>query len=133
MGFLGVIFVIILVCALIGTENIITILAIGIPAAIVIFVAYQIWSWKSAKEDEKKEDEVYRSTCWNGYFNQVYATRPMVTGDYYKWSPENDKYSRNYCKYANSSNCANCSRRREQQKDGLYYYGASSDCWTLND
>lgn len=57
--------------------------------------------------------------------------RSIVTGDHYSmgggdWSYSGTTY---YCKYANSPNCMNCSRRKEIFLNDKYYYGESDNCY----
>ena len=89
------------------------------------------------KEQEKEENIKKRYGQASGYFNEGYATRPIVTGDYFlsadytSYQDGDYVYSHTdylYCRNAKSAICANCSRRSELHINGQYYYGASSAC-----
>ena len=132
MSVLGVLFAIILVCALIGTENILKVLFVGIIVVVIGYFLLKKWSNKYDAEMSNKESELkqrYFST--NGHHSQSYDVRPIVTGDYFRssWQTQDDSASVwQYCQYANSTTCANCARRNEHIKEEKYYYGVSDKC-----
>lgn len=135
MGFLSICFVIILIVGLIGTSDIIKILIIGIPLLIIGYILIKKFLDKSDSKyssEQKEYDDKYFNTM--KYFDQGYSTRPMITGDYFASSYETYTFSSSnrYCKYANTSNCANCLRRQEHKIDNLFYYGVSYNCKEYN-
>ncbi len=85
------------------------------------------------KEREKTVDLYYNSSK---YFKEGYVTRQNITNDFFLSSNYSsytisDRYTDTeilYCRFANTANCVNCSRRYEHYIDGLYYYGVSSNC-----
>ena len=131
MEFIGILFVVMLICYMIGAETIITILVIVGIAALVGNLLLQKWSKNKEKEDKRKED-ILQARCFNtdSHYSQKYDNRPIVTGDYfrYTWETQSELSNYCYCEYANSATCANCARRKEHIKDGAYYYGVSSKC-----
>ena len=130
----AVLFIIVLIVALIGTDNIIKVIAIGIPVVILGYILLKTWTDQSEKQRvdaEKKIETKYHNTTKP--FNEGYEQRPTITGDHF--SSYYDALNPTlfyYCRYANTANCANCSRRKEYKKDDGYYYGVSEKCKEYN-
>lgn len=133
MSFLGICFVVILIVALIGQSNILTVIAIAVPILIIIGVLVSRWSKKYDLEKEEKEKQ-YRSTHYNiqSYFKEGSTERPAVTGDHFDYDYDIRAVDYYYCRYSNTATCMNCSRRREHKIDNKYYYGVSDACKKYN-
>ena len=111
---------------------------------VIIVAAVIIWILKDIKEtrinNERQQEEnnrienIYYNS--NNYFQEGYKQRQPVTGDYFlssNFSSYNieDSYEDTkflFCRYANTANCVNCSRRKEHCINNLYYYGVSYNC-----
>ena len=135
MSIFGILLVVLLICALIGTENILKFLVIGIFVFIIgYFILKEIGDGHT--HEKEKEKKVIQNRYYNRtrHHSQSYSERPIVTGDYFKSSWQTQQVSESdwqYCQYANSTTCANCARRKEHKKDDLYYYGVSDKCKEL--
>lgn len=130
MGFAYALFIIIILIAIIGVDNILKFILIGGGIALVIFILWKIYdnaTITSSIASSKYEREKYEKS----YFDEGYETRPAVTGDYFKYSYGVERWT---CQYNNTSTCVNCARREEHKINDLYYYGSSySRCTELND
>ncbi len=130
MSFAYILFVIILLIAIIGIENIFKAILIVGGIVLVIFIIRKIYDNATIKDSIAKTNyqiEKYEKS----YFSEGYKTRQSVTGDFFKYSWGAERYT---CQYNNTSICANCARRVERKIDDLYYYGSSYNrCTETND
>ena len=137
MSFLAICFAIILIVGLIGPANILKVLVIGIPLLIVFcLLVKKLIDKLDAKYSTEENSCVDRYFNLGEHFEQGYSSRPVVTGDYFSSSYQTYTFTSTYryCKYANTSNCANCSRRAEHKSiDNQFYYGVSYNCKEYND
>lgn len=130
MSFAYVLFVIIILIAIIGVDNILKFILIAGGIALLIFIVWKIYDNASITSSISRTN--YQQMEYKkSYFAEGHEVRPPVTGDYFKYSYGAERWT---CQYNNTSICANCSRREEHKINDLYYYGSSySRCTEIND
>ncbi len=112
---------------------IVIVLAIGIILAIVIGILLKK-SCDKWDAQERSDERDYRNQYFNTaeYFKEGSITRPPITNDYFYREFDFRAINYFYCRYANTSNCMNCSRRKEHKIYDQYYYGVSDNCKEYN-
>ena len=135
----GTLIVLLLIEITVGIGNVIGAVVILSPFVLIAYIFIKVWLRRKDKAEtekrSKKQKEIEnRHYSTHRYHDSGYKTRPIVTGDHfmvhYELACENSMYL--YCKYANTSVCANCRRRKEHRNKGSFYYGVSESCRTPN-
>ena len=110
------------------------IIIVGIIVA--FFIWYNIWYNKFIVVPlEEKVDAKDRDTRrqFENKRSRVYDSPQVVTGDYYKTNSNYQLEGSTTCICFNTSNCAFCSRRKENKEVNGFSYSPSYQCYEMHD
>lgn len=106
------------------------IIIVGIIAA--FFIWYNKFIVVPREEKVNAKDRDTRRQFENKK-SRIYDFSQVVTGDYYKTNSNYQLEGSTTCICSNTSNCAFCSRRKENKEENGFSYSPSYQCYEMHD